>query len=68
MDLNKAFRKAVQAYFDESPLTELDKTMDDDRKYTKSYFDSIEKEFGLSNIEAEDEDEIKGKTGKKGKK
>lgn len=61
MDLNKAFRKAVRAYFEDSSLKELEKSLDRERKYTKAYFDSIEEQFGLSSIKADDEDELKKK-------
>lgn len=61
MDLNKAFRKAVRVYFEDSSLKELEKSLDRERKYTKAYFDSIEEQFGLSSIKADDEDELKKK-------
>lgn len=59
MDLNDAFIRAVRSYFNETKLAQLDKVSEKERRYTKAYFDSIEKEFGLSDIEAKDQDEIK---------
>ena len=41
--LNNAFKKAVKTYFNDHELIKKNKT-DEGRKYTKKYFDGIQKE------------------------
>lgn len=59
--LNEAFRKSIKAYFNGRETEKMDSLSGDKRKYIKSYFDAIEKEFGLDKIEAQDQDEIDGR-------
>lgn len=59
MDLNDAFIAAVKAYYEGTEPERMKEASGVDLKYTKAYFDAIEKEFGLSSEEATDEDKIK---------
>lgn len=65
MNLNEAFVKSVRSYFEGTTLKEMETATQMKLKYTKAYFDTIAKEFGLD-IDEDVEKEID--TSGKGKK
>lgn len=55
MNLSEAFRKSIKSYFEDDNTDNLSSVLETERKYTKAYFDSVAKSFGLEDDEDEDD-------------